>query len=184
MTQDKDAPSRQLYQSRVEPLLRSRLEAGEVMLESCFAQLTAPGMLLLTDRRLMFAGQGVVLRRRPSIVLVPRSMIKAVTLQQSRFDAELHVATDHGTFKFFSVDVEAARRLIAAHETHKVSISRTPVFIHAPRPRARFAPLLLVIAGAVLAFRWPIVGLTVVGVGVLYKLVRLVRERRVPRIGG
>ena len=183
MTRAEDTLSRQLYQRRVEPLLMARLEAGEVMLESCFAQLTAPGLLLLTDRRVVFAGRGVLLRRRPSIVLVPRSMVNAITVQEGRFDTELHVATDHGTFKFFSVDADSARRLIDAHENHPVTTARTPVLVQVPGPHMKLAPVALIIAGAALAFRWPIAGLAVVLFGVLYHLVRRTRQNRVPRLG-
>lgn len=161
-------------------MLKDELEPGEVMLEACFAQLTAPGMLLLTDRRLLWAGKGVVFRRRPSRVFIPRGLILELTLIPGRFDSELHVATPGGTFRFFSVDPDQAERLIAAHRGEAVVKTGRELLTDDPGPRLKFAPLLVMVIGVAIAIRWPIVGLVLVAAGIAYYFLRREHHRRLP----
>ena len=178
---DDDSLSRRLYQSRVEQLLLAELEPDEVMLDSCFAQLTAPGTLLLTDRRLIFVGKGVALRRRPRRVLIPRSEVVSIDVFPGRFDTELHIATTQGTFRFFSVDSAEALRLATAHATHPIASTRGTMTVDDPGPRVKLAPVLVVAAGAAIAAWWPLIGFGVIAIGVVYIFLRREHAGRVPR---
>jgi hypothetical protein len=164
----------------MEPIIWSMLEEGELLLETCFAQLDAPGALGLTSRRLLFAGRGALFRRRQRIVSIPRSDLEELRVHSDRFDTELRARTSQGTYGFFDLEAADAHRMVTAHEQSAIDPTASAAFAQGHGPRLHLAPFVVIGLGAFALIWSGWAGVSLIVAGVVYVLVRRSRAARIP----
>ena len=165
-----ERPGRAFLMRRVGNEVWSRLSPGEVLLEVGYGHMGMPGMVAVTNWRLLFIGKGIFTSAR-AWCSVPRAMIVKAEVRHGLGGIELHVTTnDKRLFEFLNLEQASATRIGEALADRPGSDAPNQEITVEIRSR-RFVPVwllvLVVLAGAALLFVKTWLGIIVLGLSLV-----------------
>ena len=148
----------------------SRLSPGEVLLEVGYGHMGMPGMVAVTNWRLLFVGKGIFTRAR-AWCSVPRATIVKAEVRHGLGGTELHVTTiDKRVFEFLNLEQASAATIAKALADVPDTDAPYEEITVEIRSR-RFVPVwllvLVVLAGAPLLFVKTWLGMIVLGLSLV-----------------
>jgi hypothetical protein len=133
-----------------------------VLIEVGYAHLSMPGAVAVTDRRLLFLGRGF-LSRRSAWLSIPRDGISHHEVRQGLGGTELHVDVADKHFELIDLERHSADRIDALLRERNVSDGlELQLSFASPKIVPRWLVVVVVVAGLVLCFKWPLLGVAVI----------------------
>lgn len=110
MAENDEASGRAWLRARVENDVWRYFDEGEIPIEFAFADFHAPGIIAVTNKRVLFAGKALILRQRVC-VSIPLTMIERCSTELDGGGVRLGIETRERHFSFAEIEPALVERL-------------------------------------------------------------------------